>query len=289
VFDGVIFHGNSLIPGSKEILCALRGAGIPYRFITNTSRMTKNNLVEMLNNMGLMIDSSEIFAAPHAAVEYCELMGYNKILLVVPDQEMQEDFSTFQLVENNPDAVVVGDMGQLFTFGLLNKVFRIIINGAELIAMHKNRYWARPDGLALDLGAFVSALEYASNKSAAVMGKPNVHLFNLAVRSWGVSKNSIYMVGDDLETPQERTARLNKCTFGFPITAADLLEAYSNAETKAPKSRANPSGRAQYRFLCIAISSAPFIIILKTLFNSPNVNSWPMSPTTTASGLFSTN
>ena len=43
--DGVIFQGNSLISGSKEILSALTGAGIPYRFITNTTRMTKNNLV----------------------------------------------------------------------------------------------------------------------------------------------------------------------------------------------------------------------------------------------------
>ena len=142
--DGVIFQGNSLISGSKEILSVLTGAGIPYRFITNTTRMTKNNLVKMLGDMGLAVDSNDIFAAPHAAAEYCELKGYNKILLFVPDQEMQEDFSAFQLVENNPDAVVVGDMGALFTFGLLNKIFRIIIDGAELVAMHKN-HLAFPD------------------------------------------------------------------------------------------------------------------------------------------------
>ena len=196
--DGVIFQGNSLISGSKEILSALTGARIPYRFITNTTRMTKNNLVKMLCNMGLDVDSRDVFAAPHAAAEYCELKGYNNILLVVPDKEMQNDFSSFQLVENNPDAVVVGDMGALFTFELLNKIFRLIINGAELVAMHKNRYWAPADGLALDLGAFISALEYASNKLAAVTGKPNANLFKLAVRSWNVSKSSIYVVGDDL-------------------------------------------------------------------------------------------
>ena len=197
--DGVLFQGTSLMSGSKEILSALTGAGIPYRFITNTTRMTKNNLVKMLGDMGLAVDSNDIFTAPHAAAEYCELKGYNKILLFVPDQEMQKDFSAFQLVENNPDAVVVGDMGALFSFGLLNKIFRIIIDGAELVAMHKNRYWAPAGGLALDLGAFISALEYASNKSAAVMGKPNANLFKLAVRSWSVSKGSIYVVGDDLD------------------------------------------------------------------------------------------
>lgn len=197
--DGVIFQGNSLISGSKEVLSALTGSGIPFRFITNTTRMTKNNLVKMLGDMGLAVDSNDVFAAPQAAAEYCELSGYNKILLFVPDREMQDDFFSFQLVEDNPDAVIVGDMGTLFTYELLNKIFRSIINGAELVAMHKNRYWAPADGLVLDLGAFISALEYASNKSAEVMGKPNANLFKLAVRSWNVSKSSVYVVGDDLD------------------------------------------------------------------------------------------
>ena len=196
--DGVVFQENSLISGSKEILSSLSMAGIPYRFITNTTRMTKKNLVKMLGEMGLVVDSNDVFAAPHAAAEYCELRGYKKIFLVVPDKEMQDDFSSFQLVENNPDAVVVGDMGALFTLGLLNKIFRIIIDGAELVAMHKNRYWAPADGLTLDLGPFIAALEYASNKSAVVIGKPNKNLFKLAVQSWNVSEGSIYVVGDDL-------------------------------------------------------------------------------------------
>ena len=155
LIDCIVIGKNSLIPGSKDVLCALHSAKIPYRFITNTSRMSKNNLVKMLGNMGLDGDFNDIFSAPHAAAEYCELRGYKKILLFVPDLDMLSDFSAFQLVENNPDAVVVGDMGELFTFGLLNKIFRIIIDGAELVAIHKNRYWTPDDGFTLDLGAFV--------------------------------------------------------------------------------------------------------------------------------------
>ena len=197
--DGVVFQGQSLIPGSKKILCELQDSGIPYRFITNTTRMTKNNLAAMLCDMGLMVNQNEIFAAPHAAAAYCNLKGYHKILLVVPDKKMQEDFADFQLVDSNPDAIVLGDMGRLFTFRLLNNLLRTIMNGADLVAMHKNRYWMPDEGMALDLGAFVAALEYASNKSAVVVGKPDANLFKLAVRSWNVSKNSIYVVGDDLE------------------------------------------------------------------------------------------
>ena len=197
--DGVIFQGDRLIPGAEGVIHKLQIAKIPYRFITNTTRMTKYNLINMLSKMGFSVNPKEIFAAPHAASEYCKLKRYKNISLIVPDEEMKEDFSTFQFVDENPEVIVVGDMGNLFTFELLNHLFLNIINGAELIAMHKNRYWNSADGLTLDLGAFISALEYASGKSAIVVGKPYPHLFKLAVYDWGLSEKSIYVVGDDLD------------------------------------------------------------------------------------------
>ena len=79
--DGVIFHDSSLIPGAKESIQTLHDAGILYRFVTNMTRMTKNNIVNMLASMGFFIDSDAIFAAPHAAVEYCKHNGFKKIKL----------------------------------------------------------------------------------------------------------------------------------------------------------------------------------------------------------------
>lgn len=197
--DGVIFQGDSLIPGAKDVTLKLQAARIPYRFITNTTRMTKNNLVNMLGKMDFSVTAEEIFAAPHAAVEYCKLKGYKHISLIVPDEKMEEDFSFFHLVDEKPEAIVVGDMGKLFTFDLLNRLFLNIINGAELIAMHKNRYWKSASGLTLDLGAFISALEYAAGKSAVIVGKPDPNLFKFAIYDWGLPENSIYVVGDDLD------------------------------------------------------------------------------------------
>ena len=197
--DGVIYEGNRLIPGAVKTLKKIQAAGIPFRFITNTTRMTKNNLVGFLGGMGFGVGHESVFAAPHVALEYCKLKGYKKIFLVVPDPEMKQDFSSFQLVDKNPDAIVLGDMGKLFTFNLLNRLFNEVINGSRLIAMHKNRYWKSARVLTVDLGAFIAALEYASGKSAAVMGKPNPNMFQLAVQSWNVPPDSIFMIGDDIE------------------------------------------------------------------------------------------
>ena len=197
--DGVIYQGNALIAGAKESISLLRQNNIPFRFITNTTRMTKRNLVTKLKSMGLSLEINEVFAAPHAAVEYCKNMKYTTIDLVVPDNEMEEDFIDFDLHAENPQAIVLGDMGNLFTFDLLNALFKKILNGAEIVAMHKNKYWHSGNGLTLDLGAFVTALEFATEKEAVVIGKPNPHLFQLAVKPWGLSFQSIYMVGDDIK------------------------------------------------------------------------------------------
>ena len=101
--DGTIFQGQALIPGALETLLFLQNAQIPHRFITNATRMTKKKLVLMLGDMGLSVSLDDIFSAPHAASIYCQNKGYKKILLVVPDREMEEDFSNFQLVDYNPD------------------------------------------------------------------------------------------------------------------------------------------------------------------------------------------
>ena len=197
--DGTIYQGDELIEGAEAALAYLKTQSIPCRFITNTTRMTKNNLLQILAKMGLELKVEDVFAAPHAAVEYCKLNGLVNLRLIVPDEEMIEDFLEFNLKSENPEAVILGDMGNLFNHELLNKIFIDILNGAVLIAMHKNRFWRSKDGLTLDLGAYISALEYAAGKEAVVVGKPNRNFFHLASRHWDISSEKILVVGDDLD------------------------------------------------------------------------------------------
>ena len=125
--------------------------------------------------------------------------GNTVIIKNIPDRDMEEDFLDFQLVDSYPEAIVLGDMGAGFTFNLINALFNHILDGAELVAMHKNRFWKSADGYSLDVGAFVSALEYASGRPASIMGKPNLNLFVLASREWNLPAEKILMVGDDIE------------------------------------------------------------------------------------------
>ena len=182
----MVDQGRSVGAGAVKTIHILQYNNIPFRFITNTTRLTKKNLVSKLHSMGLFIGINEVFAAPHAAVEYCRGREYTAIDLVVPDKKMEEDFSDFSLNVENPQAVVLGDMGRGFTFGLLNSLFKKILNGAELVAMHKNKYWDSGGELTLDLVAFVSALEFAADNEAVLIGNPSPYLFQFAVKPWGI-------------------------------------------------------------------------------------------------------
>ena len=114
--------------------------------------------------------------------------------------DVKADFAGLSEADEDVDAVVVGDLGERFDYATLNRAFRLIMDGAELIALQRNRYWLRADGLALDVGPFVAALEYAANVAAVVVGKPAPAFFALALSQLGVEPEHAAMVGDDVET-----------------------------------------------------------------------------------------
>jgi HAD superfamily hydrolase (TIGR01458 family) len=94
--------------------------------------------------------------------------------------------------------VVLGDLGEGWTFALLQEAFEQLMAGAALVALSRDRYFRRGDRLALDAGPFVAALEYAAGTAAMVAGKPSAGFFEAAVRSLGLSPGEVAMVGDDL-------------------------------------------------------------------------------------------
>ncbi len=114
------------------------------------------------------------------------------------DDAVKAFFKEIPIDDDAPDFVVVGDYGEGFDFHALNHAFRLLMNGAELIALQKNLYWFSSEGMFLDCGAFVTLLESAANKTAEVMGKPSETFFKIALESLQVSPNEAVVVGDDI-------------------------------------------------------------------------------------------
>jgi HAD superfamily hydrolase (TIGR01458 family) len=116
------------------------------------------------------------------------------------NQEVKRDFADLEEGVDDVEAVIIGDLGSAFGYDVLNHAFRQVMNGAELIALQKNRYWMRADGLSLDVGPFVAAIEFATGREAHVVGKPARGFFDGVLAGLGVGAREAAMIGDDIES-----------------------------------------------------------------------------------------
>ncbi|MEZ4732185.1 MAG: TIGR01458 family HAD-type hydrolase [Caldilineaceae bacterium] len=197
--EGVLIRGTEVIPGAQEALETLRARGIPYRFITNTTIYCRHTLVERLQALGFPIQLEELFTATYVAARYLkEQNAQSYYPLLLPDA--QQEFAGLDVNEEQPDFVVVGDMGASFTFPRLNRALQAILNGARFVALHKKRTWRTAEGLYMDAGPFVVALEYAAELKAEVVGKPSRAYFRMALDDLGIAPERVAMIGDDIES-----------------------------------------------------------------------------------------
>lgn len=196
--DGTVWDGDDLIAGADEAIARLRAGRVPFRFVTNTTRVPRTTIAEWLGRVGIVAGPNEIFTPPLAAAAWLRDRKLQRIQLCLPPHAFDE-FGEFA-VGDEPEAVVVGDMGDGWTMAVLNQALRALLAGAEFLALHKNRYWKTSGGLCLDAGAFVVALEYATGRSATLVGKPSRPLFEAAAHHMGLGLEDVAMVGDSLIT-----------------------------------------------------------------------------------------
>jgi HAD superfamily hydrolase (TIGR01458 family) len=196
--SGVIYVQDAAVPGAAEALERLRAADVPLRLVTNTTMRPRRSILDRLERLGIEADPDELLTPATLAANRCAEVGYSSVALVVLD-ELREDLEGLEQRGDRVDAVIVGDLGDRWDYEVLNRAFRQLMDGAELIALQRNRYWETSDGLSLDAGPFVAALEYAAGREAEVVGKPSGAFFELALGDLGVAAEHAAMVGDDVE------------------------------------------------------------------------------------------
>ena len=179
----------------------LRKGKVPLRLVTNTTSRPKAAVTDRLQRLGFDVEESDLLTPAQMAVRLCRERGYERVALITA-HALKQDLADLEAVVSPGsavDAVIVGDLGPGFSYGVLNGAFRSLLRGADLIALQRNRYWRRPEGLVLDCGPFIAALEYASGRTATVVGKPSADFFRAAVDELGLQPGRVAMIGDDLE------------------------------------------------------------------------------------------
>ncbi|MDP9483195.1 MAG: HAD-IIA family hydrolase [Chloroflexota bacterium] len=216
--DGVIVLKGELLRGAGEALAQIEARAIPYRIVTNTSLISRQSLSRWGDRLGAPIPARRIMSALSASAAYTRHRYPGEPLFVMASIDALTEFADQRVLSvedaDAPDAraaaVVVGDAPEAVTFDNLNRAFRLVRNGAELIGMHRNPWWLTPEGPTLDSGAIVTGLEFATERPARILGKPSPDFFREAaaelveeVRDAGgrrLLRREIAMVGDDIRS-----------------------------------------------------------------------------------------
>ena len=191
---GVLYQGDEALPGAAAALKRLKASHLPFRLLTNTTRTTRAALAARLAHFGLDVTEDSIVTPASAAAAILDADGARAHLLVHPDL-----IPDCPPEAEAPNAVLIGDAGEHFTFERLNRAFGILIDGGRLYALGRNRFFRGKDGFELDAGPFVAALEYAAEVEATLIGKPSPDFFRAAAAAFGLPAEKVLMVGDDLE------------------------------------------------------------------------------------------
>jgi len=197
--DGVLHISMRPLPGAAPTLERLAQQGYQCCFVTNTTTFARAVLAQRLHEIGLPIPETHLVTAPVATANYIRQHYPAKRCWLLTKGDTAVDFAGINLVESDADVVVIGGAEELLSYENMNFAFRMLMNDAAFLAMHTNLYWRTSEGLQLDSGPFIRALELATGKQAIVLGKPNQMFFEQALLTIGVAASEAIMVGDDIE------------------------------------------------------------------------------------------
>lgn len=168
--DGVFYNDTQLIPGGAELIAQLRAQGVPFRFVTNMTSKGRASLAKKLQSFDVSGEPREIFCPAVAASTFLREKGASGVFFTTADTCGEFDGVREDLTR--PDYVVLGDLGDDWTYAKLNQVLRYLLNGAQLIALRVSHYWRANDGPRLDVGPIASAFSYATGQQLIVLGNP---------------------------------------------------------------------------------------------------------------------
>lgn len=201
--SGVLYTGQQPISGALEAIRRVQASDLQVRFVTNTSRRSHQQLRSDLARLGFDIEDHTMFSAPVAAKSW--ILEHHLRPYCLLHQDLRCDFDDIE--QQPPNAVLVGDAADNFTYASLNRAFQLCQAGAPLIAMGMNRFFKLDGQLQLDAGPFIKALEFASDCQAQIIGKPETAFFQQVIASTTLTASDILMVGDDVFGDIEGAAR----------------------------------------------------------------------------------
>ena len=185
--DGVIYHGNKLLPGVKEFVDWLYREDKKFLFLTNSSDRSPRDLMQKLQRMGLDIDETHFYTSAQATARFLKSQQPGCSAYVMGEAGLMNALYEEGITMNDttPDYVVIGEP-KSYNYEMIIKAVKLIQNGAKLVATNSDLTGPTESGIIPACRAFVAPIELATGKNAYFVGKPNPLMMRTGLRMLGV-------------------------------------------------------------------------------------------------------
>jgi len=199
--DGVIYHGNKLLPGVPEFLKWLEGSGKKYLFLTNASERTPKELQEKLKRLGINVGEDHFYTSALATAAFLSSQKPDGSAYIIGDAGLIHAlYSVGYTINNvNPDYVVVGDTHG-YNFEKIEMAVNLVLKGARLIGTNPDVSGPVENGITPSTKALIAPIEIATGKKAYFVGKPNPLMMRIALKKLGVKREEAIVIGDRMDT-----------------------------------------------------------------------------------------
>lgn len=199
--DGVIYHGNKLLPGVTEFVNWLETSGKKYLFLTNSPERTPRELQEKMKRLGITIGEEHFYTSAIATASFLSSQNPNGSAYIIGDAGLiHAMYSVGYTVNNvNPDYVVVGDTHS-YNFEKIELAVNLVLRGARLIGTNPDISGPVENGITPSTKALIAPIEIASGKKAYYVGKPNPLMMRSALKILGVKREDAIVIGDRMDT-----------------------------------------------------------------------------------------
>ncbi len=199
--DGVIYHGNRIIPHVEDFVKWLRENDKKFLFLTNSSERSPRELAQKLGRMGLEVDESHFYTSALATASFLasQCKGGSVYVIGEPGLTFALYEAGFSMNDVNPDYVVFGETRSL-NYEKIEKAVRLVMNGAKLIGTNSDLTAPAENGIIPACRALVAPIEMTTGKNAYFVGKPNPLMMRHALKQLGCHRIEAAIIGDRMDT-----------------------------------------------------------------------------------------
>ncbi len=199
--DGVLYHGNKLLPGVKEFVDWLKRENKEFLFLTNSSERTPVELKQRLQRLGIDVGEKHFMTSALATASFLAAQCPGGRAYVIGEAGLLQALYEvgFSMDDRNPDYVVVGET-RSYSYEKIETAIHLVLGGAKLIGTNPDVTGPTERGIVPACRALVAPIEMSTQRTAYFIGKPNPLIMRDSLKRLGCRREDTVIVGDRMDT-----------------------------------------------------------------------------------------